>query len=751
MRWRVLSVIGIIYAVQFIPAIFAFMTLPIIMREAGHSATAIGLVQLVGIPYIFKFLWAPFIDRYAFGRDRYKSWILVLSAIHVAALIVLAFLDPTGPLLPLVICLFVAVAAVATQDIAVDALAISLMRPAERTMGASFQNFGIYAGAVIGGFGFLYLYSKIGWTAALLTQAVIFAVPLITLTLVEEPVRSRKGPPTNLRSVLRFFKQPRMGRWIAILASMKLPLIMITLPIRLMMVDEGMSTEEIALWFGLFAMSAAGGTSLFLGPLLRDIPRVRGIYIVGAVNLILLIAVSGLVAHLPGSVRYTIVIAWAAIALTDVVLFRGSMDKVRPESPGFDFSVQIVILTLAPMLSNPVAGVVYDKVGAQPIFFASVIFALIPLAILRLWVAPFKQSATGFDGEAVKSTGTLRTNSAAMYLDHYEADFTGHGINCTRPEPGLLRIEEMGCRVDIVARDDAMDIQIEAPSDNFMTFLREELVSHLEKAYPEVVGEIRWTGGFEVGALPSNFRILRAVRRKEIFPGLVRVTLSGSDVEALNRDGIHIRLMMPRQHGRKPVWPKVAENGGITWPKGNDKLHARVVTIRNLRLDAQEIDIDVAHHDGGLISRWAVLEDDTHEVGIMGPIADPYLSSTRNVVLAADCTGLPALARLIESVNGEVTGHVFAAAPSQAVLDAYLPSSSLNVKALDPSTFSDKVTDMLQNCEADAVSFAWFAGEFSAAKAARAIFKDKFCLPKEQQSSTAYWRKNVPGHSSRAV
>ena len=50
MNWRVLSVVGVLYAVQFIPAMFIFMALPIIMREAGHSATAIGLVQLVGLP-----------------------------------------------------------------------------------------------------------------------------------------------------------------------------------------------------------------------------------------------------------------------------------------------------------------------------------------------------------------------------------------------------------------------------------------------------------------------------------------------------------------------------------------------------------------------------------------------------------------------------------------------------------------------------------------------------------------------------
>ncbi|MEL6206914.1 MAG: MFS transporter, partial [Pseudomonadota bacterium] len=147
MRWRILTVVGVLYAVQFIPFFFAVMALPIIMRQEGHSATTIGLVQLAGLPYIFKFFWAPLIDRYKIARDRYKSWIVVLSAIHIAGIIVLSLCDPGGSLIPLFAALFVACLAVSTQDVAVDALAISLMRPTERTMGATFQNAGAYAGA----------------------------------------------------------------------------------------------------------------------------------------------------------------------------------------------------------------------------------------------------------------------------------------------------------------------------------------------------------------------------------------------------------------------------------------------------------------------------------------------------------------------------------------------------------------------------------------------------------------------------
>ena len=751
MRWRILSVIGVLYAVQFIPLFFAIMAVPIVMRQEGHSATTIGLVQLAALPYIAKFLWAPLIDKFKLGRERYKSWIAVLSALHVLALIVLSFYDPSGPILPLFVALFLAVITVSTQDVAVDALAISLMRPAERTMGATFQNLGAYTGAVIGGFGFLYLYSQIGWMAALWAQSVLFAVPLVTLFFVKEPPRLRGVPPVTFRNALRFFTQPKMGRWLAVLATMRLPLMVTMLPIRLMMVDQGMSTEEIAIWFGLFAMCAGGGATAIFGPMLRNLPRVRAIYLVGILNLPILAIVAYIGTALPEGIRYALIVAWVAIALTDIVMFRGAMDKVRPEIPGFDFSAQIAIYMVLAGFSDPITGFVMDAYGTVPVFLAALPLALVPLAILHFKIASFRKSDMGLDGAPVVSSGTLKTERAMEILERTFEELSEEGLSCERPEPNHLIVEEMGCRVEMKAEQSAVDIIIETPNDNFMTFVRDEIIEHLEEEVPDATANMRWTGGIRPGELPSNFRILRAKKRKEIFPGLIRVTLEGIDVESLIKDGIHLKLMLPEKRGKRPAWPVVAENGSISWPQGDEKLHARFVTIRETRLKAREIDIDVAHHDGGLISDWAALEGDEQEVGVMGPMGDDGLDQTENIVLAADYTGLPAVARLIESVRGNVTGHVFAAAPSQEALDAYLPKSKMKVTAIAPEDFTSKVADLLHACGTSKVSYGWFAGEFHAAQAVRKVFKSSFGLQKGKQLSVAYWKEGTPGHSSRAA
>jgi NADPH-dependent ferric siderophore reductase/MFS family permease len=747
MRWRILSVVGILYSIQFIPVMFIFMSLPIIMREAGHSATDIGLMQLVGIPHVAKFLWAPFIDKFKPGRNRYKSWIIVLTTIHVAALLVLAFMDPSGPLLPFFIVLLVAMVAISTQDVAVDALTISLMHPNERALGATFQTCGVYVGAIVGAFGFLQLYGLIGWKAVVFAQVALFAAPLLSLIFVDEPERQRGSPPVNYRNALRFFSQPRMGRWLMLLGTIRLPLLFVSLPIRLMMVDQGMSTEEISLWFGLIAMSCAGSAALFFGPLMRKLPRVLALYLVGFVNIGMLIVVCLLAATLPDAIRYAIVVTWVLIAITDTLLLRCAMDKVRPQFPGFDFSIQVALFTLLAMISSPIAGAIIDTLGYVPVFFTAVLLALAPLVILRIWFAPLRNAAVNLDGEKVVSTGTTITTKAMQIMDSCAEHLSEHGITCTRPTPELLQMEAMGCALEMKALDQSVTIRIETPTDNFMIFIRDDILEHIREIDPQAADRMCWEGAIKVGERPSNFHILRATKRHEVFPGLIRVTLSGIDVEALTSDGIHIKLMMPESRGKKPVWPTIGENGGISWPEGDDKLHTRFVTIRNIHLNKREIDVDIAHHEGGLISDWAGLQGDEQEVGIMGPGGDMLLPFTDNVILAADLTGLPALARLIEGAKGDVSGHLFATAPSQEMLENYLPLSKLKVTAVNTEVFPDEIVDMISHCTDDAVSYAWFGGEFTTARAVRSIFQDRFGLFKSNQHSMAYWRKSVSGHN----
>ncbi|MEM6537353.1 MAG: MFS transporter [Pseudomonadota bacterium] len=748
-RRAVLFTVGALYATQYIPLIFAITALPVVLRLEGQSATSIGIIQLVALPYIFKFLWSPLIDKYAPKRDHYKSWIRILSAVHVAALVLLSTLDPSGSIIPLMAILFLATLSVSTQDIAVDALTIRLLRKSDRALGASFQSAGSYIGAIVGAGLFLAAYDRLGWQAALLIQAAIFAIPIFALMLVREPSRPRTAAPVTMKNAFRFFKSHRMGRWIAILAVFRLPLVVLMLPMQIGLVDVGLTSEEIGVWMGLIAMSAATAVAIGSGPFMRRLPRLTALYFSAGVSVLATLSVLGLSLTSHESLRYGLVIAWAALALSDVVIFAGAMDKVRPEMPGFDFSIQLAFLGFAQALSEPLVGATIDAFGTAPVFVFACIVSLIPVAVLWLAVAPPYRARRGIDGDYVVSTGTMPTSNANEVLERASKDFADHGLTVRSVGRGHIRIQEMGCTLDMRADDRGLDMRVETPSDNLMTMVRDEVVEHISEVAPLDAKSLRWVGGIEAGTLPANFRVLHPVARREVFPGLIRVTLEGVNVDGLDAEGIHLKLMMPLTADRLPVWPIIGDTGGIVWPDGEDKLHARYVTIRAVRINARQIDVDIAHHEDGLISGWAARNGDTREVGVMGPGGDARLSLTDNIVLAADETGLPALARLVESVSGAATGHVVVAAPSLDVLRAYLPETTLKLHAIHPGRFAEEVAEQIASLATTSVTYGWFAGEFTSAQAVRDVFKKQLALSKGRQLSVAYWRRGEPGHSSQ--
>src|SRR5512134_1134523 len=109
-----------------LPLALSGSTLLIWMREAGVDLGTIGLYALVGLPYTIKFLWAPLVDALdvpvlsrLLGRRR--GWLVFTQLLLVAAILFLAFQNPTAVLWPVALGAVMVATASATQDIVIDA------------------------------------------------------------------------------------------------------------------------------------------------------------------------------------------------------------------------------------------------------------------------------------------------------------------------------------------------------------------------------------------------------------------------------------------------------------------------------------------------------------------------------------------------------------------------------------------------------------------------------------------------------
>src|SRR5579864_1677865 len=117
--------LAVIFALGFssgLPLALTGGTLQAWMTVEGVDLSTIGVFTLVGLPYVWKFLWAPAMDRFVppfLGRRR--GWLLVTQLALVAGIACMALLSPrTDRAFLGAFAVFVAFAS-ASQDIVVDA------------------------------------------------------------------------------------------------------------------------------------------------------------------------------------------------------------------------------------------------------------------------------------------------------------------------------------------------------------------------------------------------------------------------------------------------------------------------------------------------------------------------------------------------------------------------------------------------------------------------------------------------------
>lgn len=123
------------------------------LRKEGLDLKVIGAFSLMMIPYTWKFVWAPFIDRYEiFKLGRRKGWIIVSQIALIVAIASLGYVNPQESIMTVAVLATVVAFASATQDIVLDAYRREFLPDNELGLGnAIFVNAYRVAGLIPGG------------------------------------------------------------------------------------------------------------------------------------------------------------------------------------------------------------------------------------------------------------------------------------------------------------------------------------------------------------------------------------------------------------------------------------------------------------------------------------------------------------------------------------------------------------------------------------------------------------------------
>ncbi|MBV7498454.1 muropeptide transporter [Achromobacter sp. ACM05] len=169
----------------------------------GVPLQEIGFLTLVGTAYTIKFLWAPFVDRFAppvLGRRR--GWMLVTQMLLAVAIMAMGTLSPSSTLMALaVLAVFVAFLS-ATQDIAFDAYCTDVLRKDERGAGAAIRVMG-YRLAMIasGGLALIMADQWIGWGNTYMVMGGLMLLCALATLWAPEPEHVAR-PPRTLREAV---------------------------------------------------------------------------------------------------------------------------------------------------------------------------------------------------------------------------------------------------------------------------------------------------------------------------------------------------------------------------------------------------------------------------------------------------------------------------------------------------------------------------------------------------------------------
>lgn len=216
---RMLSMLLVGYA-SGLPLLLIGSTLQAWMKDEGVDLTAIGMISLIGLPYVFKILWAPLLDRYKLPfLSRRKGWMVLFQALTVVCIFGLSLTDPKAQIYVTCSWAFLIALFSASQDVVIDAYRREILPDEELGLGSSLYVTGYRLAMLVSGAFALFLADQIPWKDVFMWLAV-FMAPSILFTLIS-PQESKHIPiPSNLKEAIigplaEFFKRP--GSWIMLL------------------------------------------------------------------------------------------------------------------------------------------------------------------------------------------------------------------------------------------------------------------------------------------------------------------------------------------------------------------------------------------------------------------------------------------------------------------------------------------------------------------------------------------------------
>lgn len=366
------------------------------MRSVGVDLRVIGALSLAQSAWAFKVGWAPLVDRFAppfWGRRR--GWIAITQVLLAAGSLLLAGLGQRPDAVWVIGAVALAIAVTsATQDIALDAYAVEVLRPDEQGVASGLRAAVYRVGMVASGGMAITAAAALGWPAVHAVLALTYLLLLALTRAAPTPARVVRGP-RSLRDAVWLplvdaLARPRAVELLVFVVLYKLSDHLAQALAQAFFVDMGYTASERGAWLAtVSAVSTLAGTMLGgfwttlmgLGPALWIFGVLQVCSNIGYVVLARLA-----VPHAP--------LLYAAASFEQLTSGLGAgafavflMRLTNARFSATQYALFSSLFALPRALAGPVAGAAADTFGWAPFFLATMFLGL-PGLIMLARVAP---------------------------------------------------------------------------------------------------------------------------------------------------------------------------------------------------------------------------------------------------------------------------------------------------------------------------------------------------------------------------
>jgi MFS transporter, PAT family, beta-lactamase induction signal transducer AmpG len=386
-----------------LPLYLLLNLLPAWLRTEQVDLRAIGLFALIQLPFTWKFIWSPLVDRYALPvLGRRRGWMLATQLVLLLSIPLFGALKPQLDLWTIAYLAAAVAFFAATQDIVLDAYRRELLPDEELGLGNSIHVQAYRVSSLVPGALSLILADHLPWQTVFTLTALFMLPGIINTLLVAEPKLSRPAPRTLTEAVVEpfheFLTRSGVAQAILILAFIflyKLGDSMATALATPFYLDMGFTMSEI----GLIAKNA-GLWSSVIGGLLGGIWMLkiginRGLWLFGVVQVVSILGFAWLAfVHEPDRVLLAVVIAFEALGVgLGTAAFTAFIARTTdPRYTATQFALFTSLASVPRSLVNASTGWIVEQTGWFAFFLLCTMLALPGMALL-VRVAPWNERA----------------------------------------------------------------------------------------------------------------------------------------------------------------------------------------------------------------------------------------------------------------------------------------------------------------------------------------------------------------------